>query len=143
MSRMRYCGIIDKKSPNYECSLFRIENGPERESRFWHKALHWDTSSHDTFTTPAITVTTYWIGRYSFVFGNDELTHVSEFTKPLETSSILLQLQNVAVDELEIKTLAPSEIPDPLRDPEAFIKFRQLILQPSRTEKADSGQKKP
>ena len=126
MATIRYGVFVDRKDPGFSCSLFRKYGRNSANARSWHKTLQLEV---DKGRVPVVTVTYYWIGKHIFIYGGDELTHVDELEDSAESESMLLKLKNVAIDQLEIKTLEPNEIPEPLRSPANYLKSLGLKMQ--------------
>lgn len=128
-ARMHYCVFVDRKNPNFNCSLHRIGSGKTQNSANWHKKLQVHVEESTKKAPIVVTVTYYWIGRYIFIYAGDELTHVTAFDSEQNSDDLLMQLEQVAVDDLQIDVLR--EVPEYLRDPEAYIKSMGIQLDPN------------
>jgi len=77
----------------------------------------------------------YWLGRYGFAYVDGRLSY-AELRDSSPARRLALMTRNVAVASIEVRGLAPDEVPAELRDPVGFLRTRSIVL--SRTRPAGS-----
>lgn len=127
MVRVRYCATAASVTERWDCTVYRVEKDRIQQRKHWRKKL-------TLLVDKTFDVRFYWIGRYHFTYMDNELTAVGQFDAPFSSDRLLLIPENIVVDELEAKSLAPDEIPAELRDPESFVRKMNLTFSETREE---------
>lgn len=127
MVRVRYCATAESVSERWDCTVYRVANDGIPKRKHWRKKL-------TLLVDKTFDVRFYWIGKYHFTFMDSELTAIGLFDAPFASDRLVLMPENIVVDEMEAKTLAPDEIPAELRDPEAFVRKMNVNIAETRDE---------
>lgn len=127
MVRIRYCATAASVAEKWDCTVYRVQNDRIFQRKFWRKKL-------TLLVDKPFDVRFYWIGKYHFTYMDNDLTSIGKFDAPFASDRLLLVPENIVVDEIEAKTLAPDEIPADLRDPEAFVRKMNVTLGEIREE---------
>lgn len=127
MVRVRYCATAASVAEKWDCTVYRVNNDQIMKRKHWRKKL-------TLLVDKPFDVRFYWIGKYHFTYMDKELTSIGMFDAPFASDRLVLLPENIVVDEMEAKTLAPDEIPEQLRDPEAFVRKMNVTLGETREE---------
>ena len=84
----------------------------------------------------------YFIDRFVFMCVDQTIHIIEEYSQPYRTERLRIGFENFDVQEIELRSLKPEEIPEALRDPEKLIadlkrrktgvvKLEPLLLDPS------------
>lgn len=123
--RIHYATDVTHSNPTWSCSIFRRCAPPVPPRSTWSKNFQVSLKDERPIT---VWLTFYYLGRYQFIFADSQLTMAGVMKEAVPSDLLTMVFKNIAIDEMEIKLLAPGEVPQELRDPDAFIKREGLEL---------------